>query len=128
MDGGGVMDEGTRDRLVLCGQAAIDALSLDHDHDSPNGVTEAIDRIRNALGNLPEIIGLHGPEKCPAGACDGCEGFHHWLPECHDEDTASPPGIGPHPAIAAGHVTWYECKHCSAWAEDIRDDWPPIHR
>ena len=34
---------GTRDRLVLCGLAAIDSLSLDNEHDSPNEVKAAID-------------------------------------------------------------------------------------
>ena len=109
---GEVMDPGTRDRLVLCGQAAVDALSLDSDHDSPDEVTVSIERLQGGPG--PKIIGLHGPAECPAGACDGCEGFHHWIPECRDEDAE-------HPAIEAEYVTWYRCKHCPAWCEDIEE-------
>lgn len=66
-------------------------------------------------------IGVHGPNECPAGACDGCEGFHHWLPECADDDTQTPPGIEAHPAIQSGLTCWYECKHCSAWCEEMEE-------
>ncbi|KKN15041.1 hypothetical protein LCGC14_0990040 [marine sediment metagenome] len=67
-------------------------------------------------------IGVHGPNECPAGACDGCEGFHHWLPECADDDTLTPRGIEPHPAIQSGLTCWFECKHCSAWCEEMEED------
>ncbi len=71
--------------------------------------------------NSYEAVGVHGPNECPAGACDGCEGFHHWLPECADDDTQTPPGIEPHPAIQSGLSCWFECKHCSAWCEEMEE-------
>lgn len=39
-------DPGTRDRLVLCGQAAIEALGLGESNDAPADVREAIVRLR----------------------------------------------------------------------------------
>lgn len=69
---------------------------------------------------VAKIIGLHGPKKCPAGACDACEGFHHWIPDCHD-GSPDPVGTTEHPAIDAGHITWYGCRHCGAWCEDIEE-------
>ncbi len=44
--------EGTRDCLCACGQAAIDALGFDDDHDSPTEVKAAIESIYKHLDRL----------------------------------------------------------------------------
>lgn len=43
------MHEGTRDRLVLCGQAAVTALELGDDNNSPANVREMIEVHKSAL-------------------------------------------------------------------------------
>lgn len=68
--------------------------------------------------NDAKILGLQGSTEC-LRTCDGCNGHHHWILECAEDDTTVPPGIQPHPALLAGHIAWYECKHCPAWCEDI---------
>jgi hypothetical protein len=57
---------------------------------------------------------VHGPEKCPAGACSECEGHHHWIEVAVDPD--NPGEYKDHPAFKE-FLCFYSCKHCDAWAE-----------
>jgi hypothetical protein len=50
------MNPGTRDRLVHCGKLAVEALGLDSDHDSPNEVREAIERLQGIVDKLPKTM------------------------------------------------------------------------
>lgn len=82
---------------------------------------------------------VHGPQKCPAGACSDCDGEHHWIEVCTDVNDShgvyraeEVPGVKSrtgipadadaydnHPAVLAGLETFYVCKHCDAWAEMV---------
>ena len=59
------MDRGTRDRLVLCGQAAIDALLLDGNSDSPDNVKRAIDRLVEKATLWEEIVAVIESQRAP---------------------------------------------------------------
>lgn len=48
--------EGRRDGRVRCGQAALDALGLDDEHNSPNEVKEAIEQLQTLLSTLAKGI------------------------------------------------------------------------
>ena len=43
--------EGSRDRLVMCGQEAVDALGLDDNNNSPNDVKRAISELKAGATN-----------------------------------------------------------------------------
>lgn len=78
-------------------------------------------------------IRRRGPDKCPTGPCSECgpatpeemagatplEVFlsnHHFTDDvafAHDE---TPP--------VAGLESWYVCKHCPAWVEDLPEFFP----
>lgn len=66
-------------------------------------------------GEVLKIGVVHGPEKCPAGACSDCEGEHHLLDVCVNPE--DPGEYAQHPAFLAGNIVFWECKHCPAWAE-----------
>ncbi len=63
---------------------------------------------------------IHGPDRCPFGACSECDAEHHFFyvaciePELFDgvAMVASPENTGP-------TVPCFVCKHCEAWAEMV---------
>lgn len=46
------LDAGTRDRLVLCGQFAVEALGLGDNNNAPNDVRAAINKLRKERGEF----------------------------------------------------------------------------
>ena len=75
------------------------------------------------------------PEKCP-GPCLVCnsseESPHHYEIECPPPGDDGEPDLKDedyegHPAIVAGHIEWWQCRHCDKWLpfsarEDMDDD------
>ena len=43
---------GAKDRLARCGDAAVKALCLDHDHDSPDDVQAGIERLQAVISGI----------------------------------------------------------------------------
>lgn len=52
---------------------------------------------------------------CPL-KCYGCADNAHHFSDNTLEYAATAPD---HPAAQSGHVAWFECLHCDAWAEIV---------
>ena len=77
-----------------------------------------------SAAELAELGELHGPEKCPRGACSDCDGYHHFsdlIVSFANEEAADRLDAGAdaepiHEAEKLGLEIWFPCKHdCGAW-------------
>lgn len=78
--------EGMRDHLVLCGEAAVEALELDGDNNSPNEVRQAITDLR-ATVKLARMLIQPGPK---GPQLEGHRSFREALQRACREDLKTP--------------------------------------
>lgn len=67
---------------------------------------------------------IHGPGKCPRGACADCDGEHHFYVHSvniQDDDPEDRFGAIAK-AVAAGETDFFACKHCDTWADLVDED------
>lgn len=65
---------------------------------------------------------IHGPPKCPRGACSDCDGEHHFDAESVDPEHLDPDDSVAREAVAAGHTEYFACRHCDTWATMVDED------